>query len=228
MTTQLQSAPRLPSDQNRLAIVGATGTGKTQAAQWHLSHRRYDVMPWIVYNFKADESIDSIPYIREVGLDELPTQPGVYVARPLPDLDDEAVDHQMRAIWKRGNIGVWVDEGYMISPRNRSFQMLLTQGRSKNVPMIVLSQRPVWMNRFVFSESEFYQVFRLQHRKDRETMAQIVPADFDNPLPPYHSWYYDAAMNRVSVTRPVPDLSVIHNTFARRLSVMEYRRKRVV
>ena len=228
MPTPLPAIPRLPTDQQRLAIVGATGSGKTQAAQWHLSHRNYHLMPWIVYNFKADSSIDSIPFIREIELDQLPTQPGIYVARPLPDADDEAVDAQMMAIWRKGNIGLWVDEGYMIPPRNRAFQMLLTQGRSKNIPMIVLSQRPVWMNRFVFSESEYYQVFRLQHRKDRATMAEIVPADFDSPLPEYHSWYYDATKNEVSIMRPVPTIDVIHQTFYRRLSVLEYKRRKVV
>lgn len=220
--------PRLPNDQQRLAIVGATGSGKTQAAQWHLSHRNYHEMPWIIYNFKADESIDSIPYIRELELDQLPTLPGVYVTHPLPDDDDEIVAAQMKAIWTRGNIGIWVDEGYMIPRSNRSFRTLLTQGRSKHVPMIVASQRPVWMDRFVFSESDFFQVFRLQHKKDRASMSEIVPANFDVQLPEYHSYYYDAGRNSVTAMRPVPDIRTIHATFAQRLGKLDYRQKRVV
>jgi hypothetical protein len=228
MENQFNSGPRLPNDQQRLALIGATGSGKTQAELWHLSHRNFHTMPWVVYNFKSDQSIDSIPFIREMELDELPTQPGVYVVHPIPEEDDEWVSTQMKAIWTKGNIGVMVDEGYMIQPRNKSFQMLLTQGRSKNIPMIVAAQRPTWLNRFVFSESEFYQVFRLQHRKDKALMAEIVPADFDVPLPEFHSWYYDAGRNQITKFSPVPNIETIHETFRRRLGEMEYKRRRVV
>ena len=227
MVIQMQN-PGFPSDEERLAILGATGSGKTQAALWHLSYRNYHLMPWIVYNFKSDKSINAIPYLVECPLNVLPVKPGVYVVRPRPSIDDSALESHMYAVWEKENIGVYVDEGYMVPSRSESFQMLLTQGRSKRIPMIVLSQRPVWMNRFVFSESEFYQVFRLQHRKDQETMAQIVPANFEERLKRYHSWYYDAINDRLSIMRPVPDIASIFATFGRRLSEMEYRRRKVV
>jgi hypothetical protein len=228
MATPLQSPIRLPNDSERLAIVGATGSGKTVAALWHLSHRNYHEMPWVAYNFKYDKNIDSIPFVRPLEVDELPTQAGVYVTHPMPEDDDGAVDAQMKAIWARGNIGVYVDEGYMIPRGNKSFQMLLTQGRSKNIPMITLSQRPVWMNRFVFSESEFYQVFRLQHRKDQESMAQVVPANFEQRIPRYHSWYYDAGNDDLRVVRPVPNIETIHRTFRERLGRLDNYQRRVV
>jgi hypothetical protein len=219
---------RLPDDTQRHAILGATGSGKTQAAQWHLSHRRFDLIPWIIYNFKGDESIDAIPYIREVSLDRLPTEPGVYVTHPMPGEDDDAVAAQMKGAWVTGDVGIYVDEGYMIGKRNQSFRMLLTQGRSKGVPMIVLSQRPVWMDRFVFSESEFIQVFRLQHDDDRKTAGKFVPADFDEPMGEYESVYYDSPRNSLVRLRPVPPIEVIHATFARRLGKMRAERRKVV
>lgn len=207
---------RLPSDTHRHAIVGATGSGKTQAALWHLSIRDIDSKPWVIYNFKNDESIDAIPHARHIGLDEAPIRPGVYIVHPMPH-EGENVESQMWAIWNRGNTGVYVDEGYMVGRDNRAFRALLTQGRSKHVPMIVLSQRPVWMDRFVFSESEFYQIFRLQHRKDRKLVEEFVPTNLEKRLPEFHSYYYDVGENEVKVIKPVPAIEQIHSMFERRL-----------
>jgi len=208
---------RLPNSTNRLAIVGATGSGKTQAALWHLSVADIDKRPWIVYNFKSDKSIDSIPHSQFIDVDEVPLKPGVYITHPRPDATD-AVEAQMWAIWEKEGIGVYVDEGYMVGDRNPAFRALLTQGRSKEIPVIVLSQRPVWMDRFVFSEAEFFQIFRLNHRKDRKSVEEFVPADLGQRLPDYHSYYYDVGENKVMVLKPVPDIDQIHTTFERRLA----------
>ena len=206
----------LPDDTQRLSIVGATGSGKTQAAMWHLSNRDYLDRPWIVYNFKTDRSIDSIPYKKDIELDEIPVKPGIYITHPQPDSQEE-IEAQMWEIWKRGGIGVYVDEGYMVGNNNPAFRAILTQGRSKEIPAIVLSQRPVWMDRFVFSESEFFQVFRLNHKQDRKNVEQFIPADIGNRLPAYHSYYYDVGENKVTVLRPVPSIETIYRSFESRL-----------
>lgn len=205
-----------PDDTQRLAIVGATGSGKTQAALWHLSHRNYHEMPWVVFNSKSDPTIDSIPYAREIAIDQIPAEPGIFIVRPLPH-EQEALEAHLWAIWGKGSTGVYIDEGYAMGVNNQPFRALLTQGRSKRIPMIVLSQRPVWLDRFVFSESEFLQAFRLQHRKDRATVEELIPARLDR-LPSYHSWYYEALGNKLTHMAPVPSLETIHSTFARRLA----------
>jgi len=207
---------RFPEDTHRLSVIGATGSGKTQAALFHLSRRNFHTMPWLIYNFKMDQSIEGIPFARRVALEEIPITPGVYIVNPHPD-DSAKVEAQMWAIWERGDTGVYIDEGYMIGSNNRAFRSLLTQGRSKRIPMIVLSQRPVWMDRFVFSESEFFQVFRLQHRKDRASVEEFVPADLSVRLPDYHSYYYDVGQNSLHKLAPVPPLASIHRIFAARL-----------
>ena len=207
---------RFPSDTQRHAIIGATGSGNTQAGLWHLSRRNFHLMPWLIYNWKGDESIDAIPGAFEIGLDEVPDSPGVYVVKPLPHEEDE-VEAQMWKIWERGHTGMFVDEGYMVPRNQRAFRATLTQGRSKHIPMIVLSQRPTWMDRFVFTESEFHQVFRLQHTDDIKSVQKFVPADLETRLPEYHSYYYDVGQNKVAKLGPVPDIDHIHATFERRL-----------
>ena len=181
-------------------------------------------MPWIVYNWKRDESIDAIPGAREIELDELPESPGVFIVHPLPR-EESDVEDQMWAIWGRGNMGVLVDEGYMAGDHNEALRALLTQGRSKQIPLIVLSQRPVWLERFIFTESEYRQMFRLGDTEDIRTMKRYIPesprnvpggVDLSRRLPDYYSYYYDVSADTLHVTRPVPHINVIHATFARR------------
>jgi hypothetical protein len=209
---------RYPNDRQRHSIVGATGSGKTHAALWHLSRRSFHQKPWIIYDFKFDDLINDIDGVEEISVtDRIPDQPGLYIVHPKPH-EEEQVEQQMWAIWERGNTGVYIDEGYMVGLNNRAFRALLTQGRSKHIPIIVLSQRPVWMDRFVFSESEFFQIFRLQHRKDQQNVEQFVPANLSHRLPEYHSYYYDVGEDKLVILKPVPNRDVIFKTFRDRLA----------
>lgn len=204
---------RFANDQQRTSIVGATGSGKTFAAVWQLSLKNYDQKPWIIYDFKYDEMINSITGIVHIAVDApVPDRPGLYVVHPHP-AEADLVEAQMWKIWERGNIGVFVDEGYMVGKNNQAFRALLTQGRSKHIPMIVLSQRPVWMDRFVFSESEFFQIFRLQHKKDVASVQEFIPFDLSKRLPEYHSYYYDVHADKMVVLGPVPKRTEIMKTF---------------
>lgn len=211
---------RLANDTQRLFVCGRTGSGKTQAGIWQLSQRSYDIMPWIVYDFKGDDLIGEIPRAEEISLTEVPKKPGLYIVRPVPETDDdELVAQQMRQIWARGNIGVFVDEGYMISNRNKAYRALLTQGRSKHIPVITLTQRPTWLpTRFIISEADFYQVFFLNDIDDVMRVQKFLRGDLSETLPEYHSYYYDVATNDFYILSPVPNKDVILETFDHRLA----------
>lgn len=238
---------RFPDDTNRLLVAGATGSGKSHAIAWHLSNRSYTEMPWVVYNFKGESIFDDIPYVRELGLEDIPSQPGVYVVRPLPR-DREAVSDQLWNFWEHQDIGIVVDEGMMIPWRNEAFAAVMTQGRTRGLPVILGTQRPVSITPFAYSESQFFQVFRLQSRKDRYRIEDFIPEEsfptrrvvtpagreeterltLNHRLPQYHSWYHDANQNTTTILRPLPLLHEIYATFARRLRPLEERRKKVV
>lgn len=208
-----------PNDTQRLACTGRTGSGKTVAACWHLSGQPFDRKPWVIINTKGDPMLNEIgtmPNVTHLDLNGNVGKRGLYMIAPRPD-QEELLDAFLWRIWARGNCGVYGDEGYMIGPIP-SFNALLTQGRSKHIPMIVLSQRPVWLSRFVFSEADFYQVFNLNHREDRKKVAEYVrDLDPDYHLADYHSIWYDVARDQVSVFRPVPPRDVILGTFKARL-----------
>jgi hypothetical protein len=61
-------------------------------------------------------------------------------------------------VWAQENTGIYIDEGYMLGVRNPALNACLTQGRSKRIEMMILSQRPVWMSKFVFSESNYLRL----------------------------------------------------------------------
>lgn len=214
---EVKKEMRFPDDTQHLSIVGKNGSGKTQAAVWHLSRRSFDEIPWIVLNHKRDALVDEIYGIQKIDLDKkLPKKPGIYVAHPVPQVDDDAQEEFLRAIWNKENIGLYVDEGYMLK-RSKAFDAILTQGRSKHIPVIVLSQRPVWLSRFVFSEATFFQVFRCTDYRDRQTVANFVPADLEAILPPYHSLWYDSGQDTVYRFRPVPSRGQILDRFHARM-----------
>ena len=213
-----------PSDTQRIVIVGATGSGKTNAGLWNLSQRNFDRKPWIIYDFKYDDSINRIRGIRHLSTDDpVPDQPGLYAVHPYPEED---IEPQMWDIWNRENVGVFIDEGLMVGRYNSAFRSLLSQGRSKHIPMIVLSQRPVWMDKYAYTESDYIQIFRLQNQKDMLLMQDNIPKEFSiqKRLPRYHSYYYDVNRDEMKVMPPVPDPDAILDTFDLRMETVPIRR----
>lgn len=206
-----------PGEKDRHAIVGTTGTGKTRAAIWNLSRRDYTERPWVIYNFKGEEDIDMIPYSHQMSVFDVPRVPGIFIVKPLPH-ETEEVENQMWEIWNRGNMGIYVDEGYMIGSNNRAYRAMLTQGRSKRIPMMNLSQRPVFMDKFVFTESEFWNIFELGSDQDERKIKEYIRQDIDTTkLEPFHSYYYDKKNKKLTIMQPVPDIDEVYDTFAKRL-----------
>lgn len=207
---------RLPNDSQRAVIIGATGSGKTVAGMWHLSMRDYDIKPWLAFDFKDDENLNAIPRaVHMTCSDPLPEQPGIYIVHVMPD--DPNLSPMFQRIWMHQRMGVYIDEGYMIGQHDSWYRALLTQGRSREIPIITLSQRPVWMDRFVFSEAEFFQVFRLNDVRDIRSVQAFIPYDITKRLPEYHSYYYDVKRNELVVLQPVPDVDALLSRFDLRL-----------
>lgn len=226
--TKKDDAVRLPNDTSRTSIIGRTGSGKTFAGVWHLSQQNFDVMPWILLDFKGDPLLAQVAALQgavTITLDDpVPTYPGLYIMRVLPN-EKDALNTWLWKVWDTGYCGIYVDEGYMLSDSD-AFDAILTQGRSKHIPVIILSQRPVWLNRFVFSESNFFQVFHLNDRRDRRTVREFVPANLDARLEEYNSYYYDVGRDKLVKFQPVPDEASILASILAKLPKSDDRRPR--
>lgn len=211
---------KLPTYKQRLAVMGKTGSGKTQFANWILSHSPFDKQPYIIVDYKGDDLIAQIDRAREIGLNEsLPKQPGIYVVRPRPS-DEEEVEDWLWKVWDREKIGLYFDEAYMV-PDKGALRSILTQGRSKRIPAIILTQRPAFISRFVFSEADLFAVFHLNDEIDHKKIRGFTPQnsfwDLKNRLPDYFSRWYDVGQDVSLRLSPVPPGEEILARFERRL-----------
>lgn len=217
---------RLPERNQRIAIVGSTGSGKTYAALEHLSLADIEDKPWIIVDFKRDDVIQEIPYTIPMDVDaKIPTRPGIYKVQPKP-WEDGVVDGLLMRVWERGDTGIYVDEGHMLDPRGDGLRAVITQGRSKNIPLIHLSQRPKWVSKYVATEPEFHRVFRLQDPDDIAFVRKFTDkwifrnreTGEDIYLPEFHSYYHDVARHQTNTMPPGPDLQELLERFDQRLA----------
>jgi hypothetical protein len=208
---------RLPDDSERLVIAGHTGSGKTHEALHHLSQRSFDVMPWVLLDFKGDDLVASTPITEPADLsDGPPDEPGLYVVKCEHDDGEPGgrVETYLESCLDRGGIGLFVDEGLRLGQHNDGLRALLTQGRSKRCPLIFLTQRPLFVDTFALSESEYLQVFNLPHPDDRKRMGEFIPRDrLDfarlRQAGQYCSFWYDVRADRLDLLGPAPPLPAI-------------------
>jgi DNA helicase HerA-like ATPase len=211
----------LPGLTQRHTIIGRTGSGKTQMGAWALSHAPFDMQPFVIVDYKRDALLNACPFIPEIGLgDALPKHPGVYKVHPVAGQDEE-VEAWLWRVHAQEHVGLYIDEGYMLpgghigSP---AFRAILTQGRSKYIPVTVLTQRPSWFTRFAISEADFYTVFHLNSVVDKKIVGNFLPPGaLRGNLPEYHSRWYDVARHRLLTIRPVPEADEIVDRLTERL-----------
>lgn len=209
---------RLPTNSQRLAVVGRTGSGKTVFSTWALSLAPFDRQPYVIVDYKRDQLIGAIDRIEEISLKEIPKKPGLYRVVPLPHEETE-VNEWLWKIWERGKTGLYFDEMYNVpDPQKRSaLRAVLTQGRSKRIPVIGVSQRPAWISRFLFSEADFFACFHLNTTEDVQRIGSFMPNDVGARLPPYHAHWYDVSRDTALTLSPVPSEESILQRFDERL-----------
>lgn len=211
---------RFPDRTTRTSVIGMTGSGKTRFGVWMFEHGVLKTNTNVIIDFKGDDLIARIDRAREISLKEIPSKPGLYILRPRPDQQAE-VDAWLWKIWEKGNIGLFIDEGYMI-PKSKALDAILTQGRSLRIPTTVLTQRPVFCSRFVFSQADFFAMFYMNDKRDWETVAAFTPqndifaADFDPPA--YTCRWYDVAKRYATLVDPVPGDDYILDRYDAKLS----------
>lgn len=196
---------RLPGGDARTTVIGATGSGKTTCGAWLLSKQRFEKRPWIIFDFKREALFDAVglPPISEIDLrSKPPRKPGLYLVSPRPD-EDEALEDWLWKLWENENTGLFVDEASLM-PDKTAFRAILQQGRSKRLPVIACTQRPVNVQRPLFSEASYFCVYRMSDKRDYRVIEGFVPANLSRPLRPHHWRWYDVARNELLTMKPVP------------------------
>jgi hypothetical protein len=195
-------------------MAGRTGSGKTTVACWLLSRSSQH---WVIFNPKHTAGYKTLP-------DSIVVKR--FEPRPLLTLlkrhkfvilnlsHDEATPEYMDAIleWLHRsikNVGVCIDELYTFhSAGGRAGDGLLgwlTRGRELHQSFLGLTQRPAWISRFCFSESDFIGCMDLILEEDRKKMRDMTGQDaFLARVTNYRWLWYTVAEDLLRLYGPVP------------------------
>lgn len=203
----------LPGASDRTIVIGGTGTGKTVAGAWLLSKQRFDKRPWIALDYKDEELWDRVgdPPMRDLRFGNMPGKKGLYRMSVNPGQEDE-LEEWLWQIWARGNIGLFCDEATLL-PQKQAMKAILRQGRSKLLPVIACTQRPVEIDREFFTESQFKMIFKLDDIRDYKTVQMFTGGvNVEKRLPAHWSYWIDTKQGKAWTLKPTPPPNEIAGT----------------
>lgn len=206
----------LPPNNSRTVLVGSTGSGKTQFGMWFLSTRDYRFRPWFILDYKGEKSFKDLEAKGAIDFpldySELPEEAGIYIIRILPN-QEALVSRFFQDCYLQENVGVFIDEGTMTPKNDPWLRACLTQGRSKEIELIICTQRPVWLDKYVFTEASFFGIFRLSSLDDRKAISNYLGGVEPNSLEPYHCLWYMVNRQEYVIFQPVPPMAKIIASF---------------
>lgn len=216
---------RLPGPKDRITIIGHTGSGKSQAAMWHLSNANFDQQAWVLIDPKEEEKFELIQGAEYIDYEYVPRYPGIYIL-PTSTYDNASLDEYFAKLLDAKHVGVYIDESSEAG-FGPGFTTFLSRGRSRYCPAICLQQRPVDVSRYTRSEAQFFQCFPLTDNADYKTLRGFAKIpDFDaDPLPEFYSYYYDVRWKRCYRFKPVPSIDQILSRIHAKLDAIPPRRK---
>lgn len=189
---------------DRVALVGRTGSGKTYLARLLLAN----VRRLVVVDSKsslAEWSLE-IPSSRDWRSFERGNPARWRVLHPITDDPQSWYEQLFQRLYLIGNVTVYIDEAYAVTPVGKQpgawLSALYTRGRERGISVWAATQRPTWIPLFMLSESDWFFIFRLQMAEDRRRMAQIVGNEVLRPIPDKHGMYTYHVDQDTPVYRP--------------------------
>lgn len=205
---------RIGTDEH-VFVAGMTGSGKSFLAEVYLAgyqnvimldtkgqvyeRRRKGENPW--RGLKEGKDFTVIERLEEV---EFVKTPKIIYAPRFEEQEKEYYDALMKYVYERENTILWIDELMSVAegPANypRYLKALMTRGRSKNVSVWALTQRPMDIPSIIFANTTHFFIFDLMLPQDRKKVSEGTgyPDFLDNPGK-YNFWYLKIGSGREPV-----------------------------
>ena len=177
----------------RCVIVGMTGSGKSQFAQFLCSE--FNSLIVLDYkheiNWEGFKILHSESELSKVGLER---EYNRVIFRVPVDWEEEDYDRFFKFVLRRGNTRVYADEGMTLGT-NSSFpkhlKIITVVGRSLGVGLIITVQRPATIPTFLMSDSEHKFIFYLSRKEDRKKVEEYCEVEIDwNGEIPHESYRF--------------------------------------
>lgn len=205
----------------RIAIIGKTGSGKTELAKKLLELFPYTVVLDNKGMFGSDAQTKqfNLPgwvLVRDFdSLGEAGKRFNKIVFRPAPELEAnqsefrEVMDAFYWWIYNRENCIIYTDEATAVTDSANilpGHNACLKRGRELNIGCWNSTQQPVNVHNTLFSEAEHYFCFRTQVQGHRDKLSGFMGDEVKKVIPPkYHFWYFSPErMDNAQMYDPIP------------------------
>lgn len=197
----------------RAIIAGRTGSGKTVLGNWLIKR---SPQKWVIFNPKHTAGYNDLPHVEILdGFNAKKIDAAIpksrYILLNFKPAESDPRFMDACVAWlhdQYDNIGLCADELYTLHDSGRPLPGLtgwLTRGRERKQSFAGLTQRPVWISRFCFSEADYIGGMSLQLASDRKAMMQNTGrAEYLKKLDPHYWLWYRVSADGLDLYGPVP------------------------
>jgi energy-coupling factor transporter ATP-binding protein EcfA2 len=212
-TTKSSETP-LPEIQlnDRVAIFGGTGTGKSILAQ--VLFRSLPAKWWKVI-VDVTDSIEEPSALKFYDPENIPWG-DAYNLQYIPDIDydlEEQINTLYLNIFFHGVCWVWLDEANEVTTAHHTafgLRKILLQGRKAYVGHVACTPRPADISKSIVTQAQYVITFNLVDFEDRLRMARYIGMTLDEfdeqmrQLNDYEYLLYDVRMQTLYIAPPIP------------------------
>lgn len=223
MTEQRTSEPQTSTDDTsvtlpqirlneRVAIFGGTGTGKSILAQ--VLYRSLPVKWWKII-VDITDSVEEPTAITFYDPTEIPWDQA-YNLRFVPDVDvdlEEQINALFFNVFYHGACWVWLDEANEVTTAHHTafgLRKVLLQGRKAFIGLVSCTPRPTDISKSIITQAQYLIIFPLTDFDDRIKVARTIgmmPDEFDaaiSSLGEHEYLFYDVAYRSLYRVPAVP------------------------